>query len=142
MNSEQSNSRLLRVVSAVIGSKFAGFDVVQEACDLAVADGRLNSWLASTKDAPKQTLSEQDWLDALDQSERVLTDVSSAWDTFRAYDWPRGEFDAWARNAEAFRLALRNARTALDEIGRAQGRTNQRRLVELPDAKHFAGVGE
>jgi hypothetical protein len=133
MDSAQSNSGVLRVVSAIVGSKYAGFDVVQEACDLAVADGRLNWWLASTKDSQELALTEQNWLDALDQYERILADVSSAWEGFRTYEWPRGEVEAWTRHSDAFRLALRNARMALDDIGRVQGRTNQRRLVEGPD---------
>jgi hypothetical protein len=89
MGNAQSNSQVLRVVSAVIASPHAGSEVIEEACDLAVADCRLNWWLASTKDSKEPILSEQDWLDALDQTARVIADVSLAWEAFRTYKWPR-----------------------------------------------------
>lgn len=134
MDDSLSNSRILRTVSAVIGWRFAGFDVVQEACDLAVADCRLNWWLASTKDSTEPVIAEQGWMDWLDEIERVTRDVSLAWDAFRTFEQKRGQIEAWTRNSEAFCLALRKARLALDDIGRAQGRTNQRKVSEEPGA--------
>ncbi len=134
MDSTQSNSPVLRVVSAVLGSKHSGFEVVEEACGLAVADCRLNWWLASAKESKGPHLSEQAWLDALDQYERIISDVSSAWQTFQSYEWPRGELEAWARRSKAFQLALENARLALDNICLANGRTNQLKVVKIPYA--------
>ena len=134
MDSEQSNNSVLQVVSAVLRSKHSRFKVLEEACGLAIADCRLNCWLASTKDSKGPHLNEQAWLDALDQYYRVIDELTSAWHTYQSYEWPRGEFEAWAHQSNAFHRALQKARRALDNICIAHGRANQFKVVEFPDA--------
>jgi hypothetical protein len=108
--------------------------VVEEACGLAIADCRLNCWLASKKYSKGPHLTEQAWLDAIDQYYRVIEELTSAWQTFQSYEWPRGEFEAWAHHSNAFHLALQKARLALDNVCLADGRANQLKVVEVPDA--------
>ena len=118
---------IFAIASAILQSERGGFPLIEESCDLAVADCRLNSWLASLKsESGPELLSEDDWVRLLDKHQDIYAHASRARASFRAYDFPRNRPDAWSSHSAALRIALQQARGKIDNLGREFGRTNQR----------------
>jgi hypothetical protein len=126
----QPKNPIFAIALELLQSERGGFPLIEESCDLMVADCRLDSWLASQKDeSGQEQLAEENWLRLLDELEGVYTDATQAWERFEASDWPKNRPDEWHRHSEALRVALRAARDRIDNLGRQFGRSNQRKLL-------------
>jgi hypothetical protein len=127
MSSPEPKNPISRIAANLISSEKGGFALTEEACDLVVADGRFNAWIASKKNRSEaHPLSEEDWSQLFEACDGIYADALRAWEQYGSYDWPRGRFDEWAQVSEQLRRSLREARLRLDDLGRAQGRGNQR----------------
>jgi hypothetical protein len=119
VSNRQTKNQIFLIASDVLTAG-GGFPLIEEACDLVVADCRLNDWLASTKQSKTTILTKEDWLQILEEMESIRGQLQSAWQAFRSYDWPRGEFDAWSRYSAVFQAALRKAKREIDTLGRCR----------------------
>ena len=119
-------SFITKFASKTLLSERASLEVIELTCDVVVADARFNSWCASTKGRRQDPSSEAEWLSLLDQYDAIERHLQTALDAFLGSEWPRGAYDIWQGYSAAFASALRAAKSSIDDLGREQGRSNQR----------------
>lgn len=119
-------SFIAKFAAQIVLSERASLEIVELTCDVVVADGRFNSWCAGTKNHREAPWSEGELLSLLDRYDAVHRRLQTALDAFMAIEWPRGPDDTWQLHTTTFMSALRTAKTAIDDLGREQGRSNQR----------------
>ena len=119
-------SFIAKFAAQTLLSERASLDVVELTCDLVVADARFNSWCADKKNYREVPLSEGEWLSLLERYDAAQHHLQTAPDAFLGGEWPRGAYDIWQRHTATFTSALRAGKTSIDDLGRDQGRSNQR----------------
>lgn len=119
-------SFIAKFATQTLLSERASLEVIELTCDVVVADARFNSWCASRKGHRQEPSSEGEWLSLLDQYDAIQHHLQTALDAFLGSEWPRGAYDIWQSHGAAFASALRAAKTSIDDLGREQGRSNQR----------------